>query len=104
MWENLSYGNHHFLPVQESVIIIRDLIESTKYCGVQSDRGNTRLSEISLLLLVQGFVEISKRLIISYIGAEGLSTDYSKILCTVYGLYLPSEGTLIGDLVIACTR
>ena len=67
---------------------------------VQADRRSTRPSEISLLQLVQKFVEISKRLNISYIGtAEGRKGYLQSIL--IYFIYcLPIISTQAGELLL----
>jgi hypothetical protein len=52
---------------------------------VQAGTGDTRLLDASLLQPVQGFVEISKSLIISYIGtAEGRKGYLQSILIYIY--------------------
>ena len=69
---------------------------------VQAGRRNTRLSEISLLQPVQGFVEISKRFNISYIGTAEGRKGYLQSILIYYILYIhyvyPGRGTLTGDL------
>ena len=69
---------------------------------MQAGTGDTRLLDASLLQLVQGFGEISKRLIISYIGtAEGrkgyLQSILIYIILFIHYIY-PGRGTLTGDL------
>ena len=53
MWEGLSFRKPQFLPGQELVILMRGVITRDCYCVVQADKGNTHLSDASLLQPVQ---------------------------------------------------
>ena len=55
---------------------------------VQAGIEDTRLSEISLLQLVQGFVKISKKLDISYIGTAEGRKGYLQSILIYYILFI----------------
>ena len=75
---------------------------------MQAGTGDTRLLDASLLQPVQGFVEISKKLDISYIGTAEGRKGYLQSILIYYKLFIhyiyPGRGTLTGDVYYQFTR
>ena len=103
MCEDSSFRKPHFLPVQESVILIRDLI--TRYiilCGTGKQSRDSSVN-IPTCQIVQGSEGLSRNLIQLQRDdrvAEELSRIYSKIFCILsVDFTLPGVGTPIGEAI-----
>jgi hypothetical protein len=106
MWEDSSLRKPHLLPVQESVILVRELPlpEYVTLCGTGRHWRDSSVN-MPTCQLVQGSEGLSIDLI--QLQREDRGTkELSRIYSTIYyilviGYIYPVKGTLIGEAIIA---
>jgi hypothetical protein len=105
MWKDSSFENPHFLPVQESVILVRELLpEYVILCGTGRHLRDSSVN-MPTCQLVQGSEGLSIDLIQLQRDDRG-TKELSRIYSTIYyilviGYIYPVKGTLIGEAIIA---